>query len=201
MESGIDVSFSDLLDKMAYYLMAYYWMAYCCMAYYCMAYYEAGRKRTGHFIDLMYADLGPDVPGKASFEQIMLEAGGIYRRGTPEEAVDLLYGARYTDLSADLQITGQPRVKGSRDWLERFVGGRQSTQLSDRWLLSLRGDGGGFGAGSDLTWGLRGEFFYGLGPKNSLAVGWRYMDIDYDRSDFLFDVELNGPILASVWGL
>jgi hypothetical protein len=183
-QASIDVSFSDILDDLDFGIMLYY---------------EAGRNRSGYFADLLFIDLGPDVRGYADFEQLMLEIGGIYRWGTPEQAWDLLYGARYVDLSATLDLDLFPRVKGSRDWFEPFVGTRYITQLSDKWSLSVRGNIGGFGAGSDLTWELRAMFLYTTG-KNSWALGWRYMDIDYDRTDFGFDVKLNGPVLAYVWG-
>jgi AhpD family alkylhydroperoxidase len=67
----------------------------------------------------------------------------------------------------------------------------------------VRGDVGGFGIGSDLTWNLVGTFQYYLSRAVSLDVGYRAFDIDYDQGSgatlFKFDVLMHGPRLGVVF--
>ena len=109
---------------------------------------------------------------------MITEFGAGYRLGTfalsrdvyPYLAVDFLTGGRYVSLKADLGvITGERvgrevEVERHVDWLEPFVGGRFILALSNRVALTVRGDVGGFGVGSDLTWSLVGAFPVSLFP-------------------------------------
>lgn len=70
--------------------------------------------------------------------------------------------------------------------------------LSDRWDLSLRGDIGGFGIGSDFTWqmtALLGYRFPLFGADATAAIGYRILDQNYDDG-FEWDMTLHGPVLG-----
>jgi len=72
-------------------------------------------------------------------------------------------------------------------------------ELSERWLLTLKGDIGGFGAGTKLTWGGTGLLGYRLTEKTTLAFGYRYYSMEADSGKFKFDVQYYGPMLAIVY--
>jgi hypothetical protein len=146
-------------------------------------------------------------------ELLITEFGAGYRLGTfalspvvyPSLAVDFLAGGRYVSLEAGLKITGERGrsdvdVKRDVDWLEPFVGGRFILALSHRFTLTVRGDVGGFGVGSDLTWSLVGTFQYNLSRLVSLGLGYRALDIDYKQGSGVnlvkFDTLLHGPLLG-----
>ena len=93
-----------------------------------------------------------------------------------------LAGGRYVFLETGVDITGgrfgrEADIKRDVDWLEPFVGGRVTLRFSHRAAVIVRGDAGGFGVGSNLTWSLVGTFQYHLSRAVSLDVGYRVLDI------------------------
>jgi hypothetical protein len=64
--------------------------------------------------------------------------------------------------------------------------------MNKGWFVNLRGDGGGFGVGSQFIWqvyiGVRKQFK----GNYSLMLGYRYMDVDYKNSEFLYDTHMSG---------
>ena len=147
---------------------------------------------------------------------LITEFGAGYRLGTfalgpvvyPYLALDFLAGGRYVFLETGLDITGgrfgrEADVERDVDWIEPFVGGRVTLRFSDRAALIVRGDAGGFGVGSELTWSLVGTFQYYLSRAVSLDIGYRVLDIDYDQGSganlFRFDVRMHGPLLGAVF--
>jgi hypothetical protein len=72
--------------------------------------------------------------------------------------------------------------------------------MSERWNLILRGDIGGFGVGSDLTWNLVGLVDFKPWKHVSLFGGYRALYQDYEDgsgvNEFKFDATMHGPILG-----
>jgi opacity protein-like surface antigen len=120
---------------------------------------------------------------------------------------DFLTGGRYVWLELGIDVSGGPL--GGRDverdvgWIDPFVGGRLLLTLSQKVSLVVRGDVGGFGVGSDLTWNLVGNVQYHLSHTVSLDVGYRALSIDYEQGSgtdrFRFDVIMHGPVLGAVF--
>jgi hypothetical protein len=173
-------------------------------------------------LDLMYLDLEGEqtttrgLNADLTTKLLITEFGAGYRLGTfalgpvvyPYLAVDFLTGGRYVSLETGLRFTGgrvgiDADVERDEDWIEPFVGGRFILMFSTRAALIVRGDVGGFGIGSDLTWNLVGTFQYYLSRAVSLDVGYRAFDIDYDQGSgatlFKFDVLMHGPLLGVVF--
>ena len=135
-------------------------------------------------------------------------------------AVDLRAGGRYMylkgTLDVDVQVRGTGRIGpfqlppivgglsrdmgGSRDWLEPLVGTVLTLDVNDRLSLIARGDIGGFGVGSKLTWQVAGAVEYKIGKCVSVSAGYRLLDIDFSegsgRNKFAFDVQMRGPFMA-----
>jgi hypothetical protein len=128
----------------------------------------------------------------------VLEGDFLWR--APETEVDLVAGLRYFDLTAELRPSMlQPR-KSSVSLLDPVVGVQWGPQLSERWKLNLRGDLGGFGVGSRLTY----QAFALLGWKATrnlrIAGGYRVLGYDLDRSDVrLQDLTFSGMMLGLAW--
>jgi hypothetical protein len=71
--------------------------------------------------------------------------------------------------------------------------------LTERWSLSLAGDVGGFGVGSDLTWAAQGILGYRLPLgrfETILGVGYQALSWDYEDNAFGWDVTQQGPIVG-----
>jgi hypothetical protein len=83
------------------------------------------------------------------------------------------------------------------------VGGRLLLTLSERVTLVVRGDAGGFGVGSELTWNLIGNVQYHLSRTVSLGMGYRAFSIDYEKGSgndrFRYDVLMHGPALGAAF--
>ncbi len=84
--------------------------------------------------------------------------------------------------------------------MDPIIGGRFHMSLSERWLLTLRGDIGGFGVGSDLTWNVAARLGYRLSERTTLAFGYRHLDIDYDSGKLELDAEFSGTFLGMSLG-
>jgi hypothetical protein len=80
------------------------------------------------------------------------------------------------------------------------VGGRLSLPIGEKFSFHLRGDIGGFGVGSDLTWQAYPYFSWQCNRWFSLQAGYRWLYNDYSDGDgsneFRYDVMSHGPQLG-----
>ena len=167
---------------------------------------------------------------QADYQLAIVEAGGAYtvwsqgRQGSPgSTAFDLLAGARVwyqnVDVSADLNGTlafSGPRgitirrnraiaKSGSVDWTDPFIGARIRQQLASGQALELRGDVGGFGAGSQFSWQAIASYNSPLCMIHGIPVdgyiGFRALSVDYSQgsgtSRFEFDNVIYGPVIGA----
>ena len=76
---------------------------------------------------------------------------------------------------------------------------RLSAEIKQKWLFQFRGDIGGFGIGSDLTWQLQAYAGYRFGKVFQLTGGYRYLSVDYDKGAdkerFIFNMASFGPVI------
>jgi hypothetical protein len=167
---------------------------------------------------------------QADYQLAIVEAGGAYtvwsqgRQGSPgSTAFDVLAGARYwhqdVDISADLTgtvalsgpldltISGSRAIakSGSVDWVDPFVGARLRQQLAPGQEFVLRGDVGGFGAGSQFSWQAIATYNSPLCEIHGIPVdgyvGFRALSADFSqgsgRSKFEFDNVIYGPVIGA----
>lgn len=120
-------------------------------------------------------------------EETVLEAGAIYRPGGRSGRFDLLFGVRMMAVDEDyrLQIGELPPVGASVDvdYLDALVGARYHIPLSQRWVISLRGDVSL--GGTDVMWTAQGLLGWRFGAKRNSAVflGYRYRDMEYTKAE------------------
>jgi hypothetical protein len=132
-------------------------------------------------------------------EIMVLETIGFRRFGSNGKHVDVLFGSRYMDIDVDVTPPlPLPPVTGQEDWTDGLLGARLSTELSDKWSLSLRGDLSA--GGSDLTVNALALFRRQFKGHMGLVVGYHMMDVDYEDGSgadlFVFDAQMAGPILG-----
>jgi len=213
LEVDVDLSFRDIWDELNIGIMVEY---------------EARKGKWGFWGNTVYSNLGDNnVSGPRGLTDIdptiktlWQGLGGFYRLGTwdladvpgkktPSVTVDTYFGIRYTHLDIKIDFDGilrgrLNRVSKNKDWVEPLIGARSIWVLSDRWIATLAGDIGGFGAGSDFAWsagGLIGYRFDLFGNDNArVLVGYRALSQDYTDGSgdnkFKWDVTLYGPILG-----
>ena len=114
---------------------------------------------------------------------------------------------RLTPVSSKLSATGA--VVGGRQasvnvfesfaWADPMIGIRWSLPVLDPVSLDFRGDIGGFGASSDLIWGLVGAVRHWLpwtpwSTQPYLAAGYRAVAFDRSPSRGSIDVQFRGPL-------
>jgi hypothetical protein len=199
-----------------------------------MSYAEARTGRFALYNDIVYAPLGIDVSRVRSFggltldgglgvdiEQLIIEAGAIYEiaRLGSSTALDLLAGARYwrqeasihLALTATLDVAGLS-LSGTRaiaragdvDWVDPLIGFRVRHRLAPGQELMVRGDVGGFGAGSEFSWNVVGAYSFEIGVYRwatvSGVLGYRALAVDFEKSSgasrYDYDVVQHGPLLG-----
>ena len=196
-KSSVDADFGDILDNLDAGAQGYF---------------EARNGKWGVYGDFTYIKVANDAKvGPVSIDvessTTMAEGGLLYRifegygaQGSPV-GTDIFIGGRYMNLDAELDFAGIADVSSDRNWWDPLVGVAYSHDLSKDWLIKATADIGGFGIGSDLTWGFRILGGYRLGKHANLWFGYRYLDIDYDEGSgankFEYDVEMHGPILGA----
>ena len=140
---------------------------------------------------------------EASADQTVLEISPRYRVAERRPvAVDVLSGGRLWHLSSRLTFTARDRadilVEAAERWIDPFIGARVIADLGRRWSVIARGDFGGFGVGSELTWNLLGAIGYLINDRVVLRAGYRHLAVDFrdEQDGFTFDVATSGWMLG-----
>jgi hypothetical protein len=154
---------------------------------------------------------------------LMIEGTAAYALAQPfrATALDGVVGVRYwhtvTDMSFGFTATGSIQTPegvglftrsigiagastGSMDWADPILGLQVRHELAPHHRLRLRGDVGGFGAGSQFTWQAMAVYAYEFssGPTTwSAVLGYRAIGLDYSPSGTnAIDLVLHGPVLG-----
>ena len=192
-EQDIDVPFSDIIENLD-------------LAF--MGHFDMRNDRWVLSSDLIFVDLedSEDLTNgtvTAGVDLTLLEVAGGYR---VSPAVALLAGARWVDMGASLRYTGEfvnPDADAGKSWIDPLVGVHVFTPLSERWWLGLRGDVGGFGVGSELTWQAYADIGFKASDLVSIILGYHALDMDYEDGSgphFVgLDMLISGPQLGVVF--
>ena len=190
----VDESFSDIIENtdMAFMVLG-----------------EARHDKFGVLLDLDYLDLSDSAqtPGelfgdaKASSEALIGTLALAYRVLEQDGGtVDVLGGGRLWSIDNEVKFSAGrlPAVSTSEDetWIDPIIGLRGDLVLNDQFFLKSYADIGGFGAGSEFTWQVLVTMGYRFNDSLTAELGWRYLSVDYDDDGFLWDVDLNGPLLG-----
>jgi len=54
-----------------------------------------------------------------------------------------------------------------------------------------------FAGDSNSAWDVLATVMCEYSDSISLSAGYRHQEVDYDHGDFLFDVEMSGPIIGA----
>ncbi len=169
---------------------------------------EARKNRFGVFLEGSYisssaddrAKVGPipilGVKADLEMELTQVTLGGMYRLGEPGRTLDLMAGVRYTRLDADMSIGPFIDASVTKDFLDPMVAARFRWDFEEKWRLALRGEAGGFGVDTELTWGLQGTIGYRLRDNVVLEVGYRYFDMELEKGPLHLEQQVHGPIIG-----
>jgi hypothetical protein len=167
---------------------------------------EADKGRFVMPVDFLWMKLGVDngIPindfGQTSIntrltESIFKPKVGFRLIDADHLKFDALGGIRYWYLSLDntLEPSGLGTSK-SVQWVDGLGGGRFILPLGEKASVTVAGDAGA--GGSNLDYQLLGLMNFNLSPKFGMAVGWRYLDVDYQptTNQFVYDTVTSGAI-------
>jgi len=168
---------------------------------------DARWKRFGLLTDLMLFNLSSDqrstpigtlYSGFIVYSKMLIVDPELYWRAWEMRgaSIDLLAGARSWRMitTLDLLPGSQPAASASQTttWVDPVLGARMLVDLGPGWSANLKGDVGGFGVGSDLTWQIYAGATKHFGKTYSVLLAYRYMDVDYDSGAFLYDIHQSG---------
>ena len=174
-------------------------------------YLEARKDKWGVYGDFSYLRLqnGAKVgPVKVDIEtsSTLVEVGVLHRvyegfAGDHPVGTDVFAGARYNGIDGEIDFAAVPDVTKDKSWIDPIIGAAFSRDMSEKFVVTVSGDIGGFGIGSDFTWSFRILGGYRLSKAINLWFGYRYLDTDYDdgsgANKFEYDVAVHGPIIGA----
>ncbi|MCW5893135.1 MAG: hypothetical protein KIT14_21685 [bacterium] len=190
------------------------------------AWFQASYGRWSAFLDAFggYVELKTDakvccttLDAKLTMYPVAIDVGFGYQLGAwtlrdrrRPLTLGVYAGTRIMHLGNVLRAdTQRPGVVGRAlaadeafDWADPMIGVRWEVPVHDRLSLDFRGDIGGFGASSDLIWGLVGGVRWWLpwspwGSQPWLGLGYRAISFDHDFGpDSAGNLEMRGPYSA-----
>ena len=190
----VDMSFGDIFGSLKFALMGVF---------------EARKGKFMLLTDMEYVHIEDDkaTPGplfsdvNAKFKVFIFdpEVGyRLYENPDSGSSVDVLGGIRVWHVSTELDfgagILPATQLQGSRNWVDAIVGLRGKAAVSEKIFVTGKADLGG--GGSQFTWQLFGGLGYSITPKIALIGGYRVLDVDYDKNNFIYDMNQRGPILG-----
>ena len=196
VSADIDASFSDILDALEMGAMGSY---------------RGSRDRISVMFDVVYSGLGGDgkgpggaVKADVDIDQLILEGDFGYAL---TENLHGFVGLRYVDLETKIKLKGPlgntESARDKVDWVDPVIGLYYIWPFSDRWALSLRGDIGGFGVGSEFAWQGVGILRWQVSSGVGVLFAYRYLSNDYEDGKganyFEYDMSMQGPALGVVF--
>jgi hypothetical protein len=193
--SDFDVSFGDLADNLDFALMgglearkarwSFIWD---------IIYMDIAAKKSGSLTDLGLISVNADVNLEGWVSNLL---AGYSLTNTDAASAEVIFGARYLDLDAKLNISITEPVQtpgldftGGVDVWDAVVGLRGGINLSKSFYIPYYAD---IGTGqSDLTW----QALLGIGYKprwGEITLAYRHVDWDFESGSTISDIDFSGP--------
>jgi hypothetical protein len=175
-----------------------------------MLYLEMANRDWALSLDGLYMNLGAEgtTPvtmrdAEVDMKQLGITASGMWRAATWAE---IGVGGRLNSMEGGLVVApGDVALPGidvsdTRTWFDPLIVVRFTAPLESKWNLGIRGDVGGFGIGSDITWQVFPYVGYRFSDLFELSAGYRALAIDYETGSgidyFQYDMITFGPQLG-----
>ena len=164
--------------------------------------------------DIIYMSLAHDVEpsilnkdGEITAKQLGWETYGLYRV-TPW--LELGLGGLVNSVNAGFDINREELIgqdkeiinyerSGTETWFDPMIVARIKSPLEKTFIYQFRGEIGGFGIGSDLSWNIQAYLGYRFSNLFEMSGGYRYISLDYETGSgqdrFKYDVDTSGPVL------
>lgn len=188
--TSADNDFDDVIDKLDGVFQAHI---------------EGRGDRIGMFADFTYLGLAdshdhPRFRTDSDLDARLFELAAVWTPGADRnQGLGIFAGLRYidVDLTVNLRPTGPiletTSIDGEDNYSDLMLGARYTWALSDRWGLTLRGDGS-FG-GTEGTWNASAVADYRM-KRGAWLLGYRYMDVELESGGNEVDITMNGPMVG-----
>lgn len=136
---------------------------------------------------------------KLTSESLIVDALGEYAViQTERSAMRLAAGARVwlvdTELRLSAGVLPGRTINHDETWVDPVVGLNGRFDVASKVFLTGWGYVGGFGVGSDNMADLFGGLGYRFTGAVSGTLGYRWLKVDRQEDDFLYDVRQHGPV-------
>ncbi len=179
---------------------------------------EARKGRFGLVMDVAYTDIEMEDPTPLGIfyssmnsrtKSWILSVAGLYRLVQQDRTfLDVMAGFRYWSVDSELTLKGaafpgvfpEQSISNKEDWVDPLIGLKGLTPIGEsKFFVSGAFALGGFGVGSDFMWDASINLGYQWTRGFSTTVGYRYLDVDYEKDDFLYDVAQDGLVIGFSW--
>lgn len=188
--AGTDSDFSDIIDKIDGAFMARL---------------EGQGDHFGVFADVLFLSLADDSDRALSHTESdldawLLDAAGVWNPGHDRSrGLGLFAGLRYVDV--DLSVRVDPinalfdtaTIGTNKSYSDLMIGARYTWALSERWRLTLRGDGSL--GDTEGTWSASAIAQYRTGNGGWL-FGYRHLSVEIETGDSNTEITLSGPAIG-----
>lgn len=159
----------------------------------------------GVFTDLIFLGVADDSDRPLSHTESdldtwLIEAAGVWSPSDDRtRGLDLFAGLRYVDV--DLTVEVDPinplfdtaTVATNRSYSDFMAGARYTFAFSERWGLTLRGDGS-FGD-TEGTWSASAIVQYRTG-NGGWFFGYRHLSVEIETGDSTTEITMSGPAIG-----
>lgn len=191
--SSIDTEFGDIVDKIDGAFQAHL---------------EGQGDRWGMLADLTFLSLADDSTHPryrtaSDLDTRLFEIAVIWSPGTERfKGIEVIAGLRYIDVDLTVELTPAnpafpPVVVDAGDsFNDVMLGARYSWAISERWGVTVRGDGSL--GDTEGTWSASAIAQYGVG-KGAWLLGYRHLDIELETRSSETNLALSGPLVGYVF--
>lgn len=188
--SSTDTKFGDIVDKIDGAFQIHI---------------EGQGDRWGMFADFTFLGLADDSEHprfrtESDLDTRLFEIAAVWSPGEGRfEGVDVFAGLRYIDVDMTLELeptnTAFPTVTvdGGETFNDAMLGVRYTWALSERWGVTLRGDGS-FGD-TEGTWNASAVANYRT-RNGAWLFGYRHLDIEIEAGGSNTNLTLSGPLIG-----
>jgi hypothetical protein len=188
--AGTDSDFPDIIDKIDGVFMARL---------------EGRADHFGAFADVVFLSLADDNDHRLSHTESdldawLIDAAGVWSPGDDRShGLGLFAGLRYVDVDLAVQVDpinpvfDTATIGTNRNYSDVLVGARYTWAFSERWGLTLRGDGS-FGD-TEGSWSASAIAQYRT-RNGGWLFGYRYLSVELATGDSTTELTLSGPAIG-----
>lgn len=167
-------------------------------------------ERFGVLADLVFLSLGDGATrtvysSDSSLDATVAEVAGVWNvEPARYQGLDLFAGVRYFDVELDVDLDPvdpafpSAQLGADASYTDFMVGARYHARLSDRWGMTLRGDG----SWGDTDGSVGAVVLFNYRVKwGAWQAGYRYLAVELPTAGQRVDLDLSGPVIAFAFDL